>query len=49
MGTSEHPGITPLTGKFVKKPKKSTMFDHMSLDGDKASFENFSVLLKESN
>ena len=47
--TSEHLGITPLTGKFVKTPKKSTIFDHMLLDGRKARFVNFSILLKESN
>ena len=41
--------ITPLTGKFVKTPKKSTIFDHMLLDIHKASFDNFSILLKESN
>ena len=46
---SEHLGIAPLTGKFVKTPKKSAIFDHMLLDGHKASFENFSILLKESN
>ena len=46
---SEHLGITPLTGKFVKKSKKSAIFDHMLLDGHKASFNNFSILLKESN
>ena len=42
-------GIAPLTGKFVKTPKKSAIFDHMLLDGHKASFDNFSILLKESN
>ena len=47
--SSEHLGITPLTGKFVKTPKKSTIFDHMLLDGHKARFVNFSILLKESN
>ena len=41
--------ITPLTGKFVKRPKKSAIFDHMLLDGHKVSFDNFSILLKESN
>ena len=46
---SEHLGITPLTGKFVKMPKKSAIFDHMLLDGHKASFDNFSILLKENN
>ena len=46
---SEHLGITPLTGKFVKTPKKSAIFGHMLFDGHKASFDNFSILLKESN
>ena len=45
---SEHLGITPLTGNFFKTPKKSAIFD-MLLDGHKASFNNFSILLKESN
>ena len=47
--SSEHLGITPLTGKFVKTPKKSAIFDRMLLDDHKASFDNFSILLKESN
>ena len=46
---SEHLSITPLTGKFVKTPKKYAIFDHMLLDGHKASFDNFSILLKENN
>ena len=46
---SEHLGITPLTGKFAKTPKKSAIFDHMLLDGHKASFDNFSILSKENN
>ena len=45
---SEHLGITPLTGKFVKTPNKSAIFD-MLLDGHKASFDNFLILLKENN
>ena len=49
LRASEHLGITPLTGKFVKTPKKSAIFDHMLLDGHKASFDNFSILLKENN
>ena len=47
--TSSYLGITPFTGKFVETPKKSAIFDHMLLDGHKASFDNFSVLLKERN
>ena len=49
VGASEDLGITPLTGKFVKMPKKSAIFDHMLLDGHKASFNKFSIPLKESN
>ena len=41
--------ITPLTGKFVKTPKKSTIFDHMLLDGHKASFDNFSILKRKQS
>ena len=29
--------------------KKSAIFDHILLDGHKASFDNFLILLKESN
>ena len=47
--TSEHLGITPLTGKFVKTPKKFAIFDHLFLDGHKARFGNFLILFKESN
>ena len=46
---SEHLGITTLTGKFFKTPKKSAIFDHILLDGHKVSFDNFSILLKERN
>ena len=46
---SEHVGITSLTGKFVKTSQKSAIFDHMLLDGQKASFDNTLVLSKESN
>ena len=46
---SEHLGITPLSGKFVKTAKKSAIFDRMLLDGHKASCDNFSILLKENN
>ena len=46
---SEHLGITPLTGKFVKTPKKSAIFDHMLLGCHKSSFDNLVILLKENN
>ena len=49
MRASDHLNITPLTGKFVKKSKKSAIFDHILLDGHEASFGNFSVLFKKSN
>ena len=44
---SDHLDITPLTGKFVKKSKKSAIFDHILLDGHEAIFGNFSVLFKK--
>ena len=46
---SEHLGITPLTGKFVKTLKKPAISNHMLLDGHKVSSDNFSFFLKESN
>ena len=46
---SERLGMTPLTDKFVKTPKKSAVFDHMLWDDHKASFNNFLILLNESN
>ena len=49
MKASKHLGITPLTGIFVKTPKKYAIFDHMLLDGYKASFDNILMLLKERN
>ena len=49
MRASEHLGITPLTGKFVKMSKKYAIFDHMLLDGHKTNFDNFSILLKKRN
>ena len=48
MRASEHVSISPLTGKFVRTPKKFAIFDHM-LDDYKASFDNFSILLIKSN
>ena len=33
---SEHLGMTPLTGKRVKNPKKSAIFDHTLLKGHHA-------------
>ena len=49
LRASEHLRVTLLTGKFVKTSKKSAIFDHMLLNGHKASFDNFSILLKENN
>ena len=45
--------MTPLTGKQVKNPKKSPIFNHILLKGHDASFEDFTVYkfklhLKES-
>ena len=41
-------GYYTLTGKFVKTPKESAIFEHVLLDGHKANFHNFSILLKEN-
>ena len=38
-----------MTGKFDKMPNKFSLFDHTLLDGHKVSFENFSILLKETH
>ena len=38
---SEHLVITPVTGKFVKTPKKSAIFDHTLLDDYKVSLTIF--------
>ena len=46
---SEHLRMTPLTGKRVKNPKKPAIFDHILLKRNDASFEDFTILLKESN
>ena len=46
---SEHLGMATLTGKRVRNPKKSTIFDHILLNGHDASFEDFTILLKENN
>ena len=46
---SEHLGMTPLNGKWVKNPKKSAIIDLILLKGHDASFEDFSILLKENN
>ena len=46
---SEHLGMTPLTGERVRNPKKSTVFDHILLNGHDASFKDFTILLKENN
>ena len=41
--------MTPLTEKRVKKPKKSAIFDQILLKGHDASFEDFTIFLKENN
>ena len=46
---SEHLEMTPLSGKQVKNPKKSVIFDHFLLNGHGTSFEDFTILLKENN
>ena len=42
-------GMTSLTGKRVKNPRKSAIFDQILLKDHEASFEAFMILLKENN
>ena len=44
---SEHPGITPLTQKRVKNPKKSAIMDDI-LDGHNATYDDFSILIPQN-
>ena len=37
----------PLTGKNVKSPKESAVFDHIVHTGHNASFDDFETLIKE--
>ena len=46
---SEHHSMTPLIRKQVKNPKKAAVIDHILLKDHEASFEDFTILLKESN
>ena len=43
----EHLGITPFTGKKVKSPKESVVFDHIIHTCRNASFNDFETLIKE--
>ena len=43
----ENLAIMPLTGKKVKSPKESTVFDHTVHTGHNASFDDFETLVKE--
>ena len=43
----EHLGIMHLTGKKVKSPKESAIFDHIVHTGHNASFDDFETLVKE--
>ena len=46
---SEYLGITPLTQKRVKNPKKSAIMDHILLEGHNATYDDFSILISENN
>ena len=46
---SEHLGITPLSQKRVKNPKKFAIIDHILLEGHNSTYDNFSILTTESN
>ena len=43
---SEHLGITPLTQKLVKNPKKSAIMDHILLEDHDAAYHDFSIQFK---
>ena len=49
FGASELLSMIPLTGKQVKNHKKSSLIDYILLKSMDASFENFTILLKENN
>ena len=46
---SQHLGMIHLSGKRVKNLKKSAIFDQILLKDHDASFEDFTILLKENN
>ena len=41
--------MTPLTGNQVKNSKKSAIFDQILMKGRDASFEDFTIPLKQNN
>ena len=43
----EHLGITSLTGKKLKSPKKCVVFDHIVHTGHIAKFDDFETPTKE--
>ena len=47
VGACKHLGIMPLTGKKVKNPKESAVFDHLVHTGHNASFDDVETLAKE--
>lgn len=48
LRASKHLGVTPFTGKQVKNHKKSAIIDYILLKGHDASFEDFTILLKQN-
>ena len=46
---SEHLGITPLTQKRVKCPKKSAIGEHILMTGHQSSYDNFSIIAFDNN
>ena len=46
---SGHLGITPLTQKRIKNPKKSAIMDHISLECHNAAYNDFPILIPEHN
>ena len=46
---SDYLSIITSSGKFTKRPTKSTLFDDIIVQGLKQKFGKFSILLKEGN
>ena len=49
LRTSEHLVMTPVTPKRVKNDHKSVIMDHILLEGNNATCEDFSILIPRNN
>ena len=46
---SKNLGITPLTQKRIKNPKRYAIIDHILLEDHNATYHNFSILVPENS